>query len=110
MNNEDFDKIKARRCDLILKVLAEKGEEYARKDAFSHLKGVADLSNMDVLRTAWVALSKHLVSVRTLTEDFASGNILNKPMRPVIQEKIGDAINYLIILEGLFEERLSGKP
>lgn len=109
MKSEDWNKVIERRLELIKEVLATKGEEYAREDSFSQLKEVAVMSEVTPEQACWTALSKHLVSVRALVQDYAKGALPHKPMRPIIQEKIGDAICYLVILEGLFEERLSDK-
>jgi hypothetical protein len=47
-------------------------------------------------------LSKHLISVYDMVDDL--NNHIESPME-VWKEKIGDSINYLILLEALLYER-----
>jgi hypothetical protein len=51
---------------------------------------------------AWEFMVKHLQSIKMIIEARAkTGKI---PDEKVLEEKIGDAINYLILIEGMFKE------
>lgn len=98
-----FDELLERRLGLIKKVLKEKAKFYAStEDRLYNFKAAAcmagDSSSEEAL---WGMLCKHLVSVY----DLVTHRRICK--QEVIDGKIGDSINYLILLEALFTERLS---
>ncbi len=105
MNNETFDKILKDRLDKIVAVLGSKGEEYSSEGDRLHNFKVAARIGVDAHATPeealWGMLNKHLVSVMDIVaqchEERCSEEILN--------EKLGDTINYFILLEALLRER-----
>ena len=102
MTDYAFNRLLERRIGEIRSVLATKAGEYASDvDRLHNFKAAAELENdtpPDALRGM---LRKHWVSVMDLCKCHAAG--VN--MRPsLIDEKIGDAINYLILLEALLKE------
>ena len=100
MNTQDFNKIVDSRIDKIRAVLASKGKEYAKEDRFYNIKRAAEASHCTVTE-AWRGMwMKHLVSVMDLVEGTLDAT------EYMIDEKIGDCINYLILLEGILRERL----
>ena len=100
MTNAEFNKLLNARIDKIKAVLEKKAGEYAQEeDRLYNFKVAADMSNVTPEISCWHFLTKHLVCVR----DLAYGLLPAKP--EIIDEKIGDAINYLILLEALLRER-----
>lgn len=82
-----------------------KQKEYANeKDVFENIKNGVGLSvfNTEPEQVAWSYAAKHLESIMSILESLPE----EKPSEELINEKIGDAINYLIIIEGLLKERL----
>ena len=58
--------------------------------------------NSEPEHVAWSYAAKHLESIMSILEKLPE----EEPSEELINEKIGDAINYLIIIEGLLKERL----
>jgi hypothetical protein len=93
-----------RRVQLIQNVLQRKNEEYAGKDdVFKAFTEALPLSFHDTKQAvAWEFMVKHLQSIKLIIEERAkTGKI---PDEKLLEEKIGDAINYLILIEGMFKE------
>lgn len=117
MNPERFDELLERRIALTRKVLKEKSDAYStKKDKLYNFKRAAEILRTtpeDALVGMW---TKHLVSVLDIVSKITKENKkvgLNYVVSPfhiemdeeLIDEKIGDAINYLILLEALIQER-----
>lgn len=101
MTNDVFNTILDSRLQKIRDVLAVKGEEYASNDDRLHnFKEAAKFLCTTPIKACLTFLTKHLVSVVDLTERVAAPYHL-------VDEKIGDAINYLVLLEALFVEEKS---
>ena len=101
MENQ-FDQIRERRIELIRYVLNSKKEEYAKGDTnryhnFDRASRILEVSPPRALIGMFV---KHLVSVLDIVDNYDKGNF---PTEELVDEKIGDAINYLILLEGLLK-------
>ena len=97
MNNAEFNEVVDNRIDKILETLKRKGEEYSTDDNRFHN---FDVSAIRQQTTPFKALNgmmeKHAVSV----DDMIQRPFIATPQ--MVEEKIGDFINYLILLEGLF--------
>ena len=101
MNQEVFDDLVSVRCEKIKQVLANKAKEYARGDRLSNFKRAAaamSCTPAQVLAGMWM---KHIISIIDLINDQANGKHADLRMW---DEKITDAINYLVLLEGLLED------
>ena len=102
MKREEFTNRVEKRIDLIRQTLLNKHKEYAKDDNvfrnFDEAAGGLSLhgSSAEVL---WSYMTKHLVSIKDVVAD-------NKPVDPaVVSEKIGDVINYLILLEAMLNQQ-----
>lgn len=104
----DFNEVVEARIEKIRKVLADKGSEYATNDDRYHNFRVAarvlDTSPEKALKGMMV---KHEVSVMDLIEWAEKSP--EKLTAALIDEKIGDNINYLILLEGMLKVRAMGE-
>ena len=97
-----------RRIRNIREVLLIKAKEYATEDnRFHNFDVAARILDCTPERTLQGMMLKHLVSIFDLVEwaDIDS-NLLTKE---IIDEKIGDTINYLLLLEGLLLRRIETK-
>lgn len=102
MTREDFSRRVEKRIDLVRQSLLTKHKEYAKDDNvfrnFDEAAGGLSLhgSSAEVL---WSYMTKHLVSIKDIVAD-------NKPVdTTVVSEKIGDVINYLILLEAMLNQQ-----
>lgn len=102
MTREDFSRRVEKRIDLVRQSLLTKHKEYAKDDNvfrnFDEAAGGLSLhgSSAEVL---WSYMTKHLVSIKDIVAD-------NKSADPaVVSEKIGDIINYLILLEAMLNQQ-----
>ena len=102
MNAKDFDKIVTARMDWCTKTLCAKGDEYARGgDRLWNFKVAARKLNCHPAEALAGMMVKHAVSVDDIIDGLAKGIV---PPKELVAEKIGDSINYLLLLEGLVEE------
>lgn len=100
----EFDQLVEERCEQIKKTLINKAKEYATKqDRFHNFTVAGRLLNISPEKALLGMMSKHLVSVFDLVEWAIEAP--EKLNIAIINEKIGDSINYLILLEGLLKER-----
>jgi len=101
----DFDDVLSARIFKINQVLGQKAQEYA--SGANHFHNF-DLAARRLKTTPEKALNgmmaKHDVSVQDLIA--WSEDDPERITRGLIDEKIGDLINYLILLEGLLDRRL----
>jgi hypothetical protein len=102
MSVEEFENLVEERLEKVKALLLSKGDEYARNgDRLHNFHTGArkmDKTPQEVLKGF---LLKHEISIEDLIEDHAKG----KPVKLAqVEEKIGDAIVYYILLEVLFKE------
>ena len=99
MNSNNFDQIVTNRLIQIKKVLGIKAIEYSQdNDRLHNFKIAARLKNETPAKALWGIAVKHLVSV----EDLIEGRLNASP--EMVNEKVGDMINYLVLLETIFAE------
>lgn len=102
MNDNDFMKIVERRIDLIRSVLASKSAEYSvPQDKLHAFRMASAITGGGLPRSCVGMMVKHLVSIL----DFVNHDRV--PTQEQAEEKIGDLINYLIILEAIFSDMRS---
>jgi hypothetical protein len=105
MNNEDFEHIFETQIDLSRSVLLAKSKEYANdQDRLHNFRVAAAFIQGTPEQALWGFLVKHLVSLSDMiptSSDHPSGVYSTD----LWDEKIGDAINYLILLRALVYER-----
>lgn len=105
MKAQEFDKVLEDRITSMRGTLAGKAEEYASdNDRLHNFKVAARMESKPQTpeQALWGMLKKHLVSVVDIVDMTATGNCPSEWLR---NEKIGDAINYLVLLEALLVER-----
>lgn len=106
MKHEDFVKILNRRIAKCVNILSGKAKEYAsEEDRLHNFKRAAAMLDTTPEKALIGMFAKHMVSILDL---------VNKPWEAseeMVDEKIGDAINYLILLEAVMAEtRQSEEP
>lgn len=103
MTDTDFNAIVHARSAKIVKILASKAKEYARGDRLSNFKKAAAAMGTTPERACLGFWMKHVISIADLVNDLDAGKVAGEEMW---QEKIGDAINYLVLLEAIVSERV----
>lgn len=108
MTADKFDEILARRLKLTAEVLKSKAGEYAtNKDRLHNFKEAALLEGDTPANALRGMLRKHWVSVMDLCDvEKHPGN--RKTADSLIDEKIGDSVAYLILLEAVLKDVCNG--
>lgn len=97
---EFYDKILIPRLDSIQLSLEIKANEYAQNNrAFHNFEKTASINGVRPEEALWGMASKHLVSIIDMV--YSNKSFDDK----YIDEKIGDMINYLILLEGMMKNK-----
>lgn len=100
IKRSQFDQVLKERLRKIEKILGEKAKEYAKNnDRYHNFNVAARIRNTSPEEALSGMMMKHIVCVMDLIEDPKSATF------ELIDEKIGDNINYLILLEGMMKSR-----
>ena len=104
MRHETFDKLLKERLQKIESVLGTKAREYASAaDRLHNFKRSAAIMGESPSQVCIGFFVKHLTSVLDMVEANANSVVHEDA---AIDEKVGDAINYLILLEAILKERI----
>lgn len=109
MNNNTFERIVEDSLEMCKAVLIKKSGEYSSDDDKLHnFNKAKDLMRCNTKEFALLGmLNKHLVSVVDMIEKFEKTGEL--PTSNMIDEKIGDSINYFILLKACFYDDMIKK-
>lgn len=103
MDAKEFNKIVEKRIDKIRSVLIEKAKEYASdQDRLHNFKVAARISGETPEKALDGMMLKQYVSYRDIIEKVGHKGL----SLAIIDEKITDMINYLILFEALIMERV----
>lgn len=109
MYHREFEILLEERINKIRTVLANKNKEYASGNDKLHNFKRAGLMLRCTSEKALIGMwTKHIISILDIVDKWENEN--ESPNIAQLEEKIGDAINYLILLEASFKERLPPKP
>jgi hypothetical protein len=101
-----FDEIVSYRCNEIKRILCKKSKEYATEtDRLHNFKRASRMLNCTPEKALMGMAAKHFVSVLDIVD---SVDIIHLPSIAMIEEKIGDSINYLVLLEAVLKETING--
>ena len=101
MNNERFNKVFETVIDKCKNTLCKKANEYATEDRLHNFKVAAEIQDCTPISALGGMMAKHTVSVYDLIRKHEQGFEISKELW---DEKIGDSINYLILLTALIED------
>ena len=102
MNQGDFNTVVEDRIEQIKAILTKKAKEYASDtDRLHNFKKAAGLTGLEPEQCAWLMTVKHLVSVQDMVNSIGG----DMPRQEYVDEKIGDTINYMILIDALIRER-----
>jgi hypothetical protein len=106
MTHDEFSKILYSRLQDIEQRLASKAKEYATEDRLHNFKQAAKLKSESPGEALLGMLVKHWVSVMDMTKSFTEDPWF-VPTLEQVNEKFGDVICYMILLEALIKERIN---
>ncbi len=110
MEAEFFDKIVQERMDKTVQILSVKAKEYRRNNNPMHnFERAAQFGNISKEKALWGFALKHYTSFMDILDDMEQGKL---PSEALVDEKIGDLINYLILCEASIKEKIiiNSKP
>lgn len=100
MNHEQFKKIVADRMNICMATLIDKGAEYASDtDRLHNFKVAAAIDNEEPVESLWGMFKKHLVSIIDMK------NNPDTATKALMDAKLTDAHNYLLLMEAVLVER-----
>lgn len=103
MNKDKFNALINERLLKIEKVLMDKGKEYSTdEDKLHNFNKGAYMTRKTREAVLFGFLLKHIISVTDIIDNLDKGIV---PTNSVVDEKIGDCINYFILLEACLKER-----
>jgi len=104
MKREVFDKIVEDRIISIRSGLLMKGVEYQRdEDVLHNFERGSNITGEIREKIIWNFALKHYISILDMIDDIANNKI---PTTKYVEEKLGDLINYSILLEAAIKERI----
>ena len=104
ITQQAFDALVQQRVEKITQTLIEKGKEYQRNfDPLHNFRVGARVSNTTEEKVLWGFALKHYISFLDILNDIEVGVL---PKETVVDEKIGDLINYLILCEASIKEKI----
>lgn len=101
MSDKEFGRVLEERLSECQRVLGVKAGEYAFGDRLHNFKQAAALQGVSPFAALGGMMAKHTVSVYDCIKKSESGEDIPKAMW---EEKIGDHINYLLLLWAMVEE------
>ena len=115
MDKKEFDQLLLARLLKTKEVLASKNAEYASDtDKLHNFKRAGDMNRCSPEKALIGMWTKHIISLLNIVDELEEKCGTNANCFPsfnpddyigTVEEKIGDAINYLILLEALIKER-----
>lgn len=102
MTANRFNEVISERINTCIDVLDVKSNEYATDDRLHNFKVAAEIQNCTPITALGGMMCKHTVSIYDLIQRQQEGFEVSKELW---DEKIGDSINYLLLLTALIEEQ-----
>lgn len=105
MKEDEFIDLANNRLNKCMDTMRSKGEEYTRNnDKLHNFKRAAEMLGCTPEEALMGMATKHIVSVYDMVRDVAGGAVVSERL---VEEKIGDVINYMLLLEAILTEEHS---
>jgi len=105
MNVKDFNEMLEARIKKTREVLAAKNKEYASDvDKLHNFKRAGKMLQIAPEYALVGMMVKHTISILDIVDKI--NNNKEYPTKEMIEEKVGDNVNYLILLEALIKEHI----
>ena len=99
----DINKVIGSRLDSVKELLKKKNKEYSySSDYFANFDDGSDFGDCSREYALWMYLVKHLSSLKKIVLDTNDGIYADISL---VEEKVGDAIAYLVLLEAMMKDR-----
>ena len=108
MKNSDFNQIVSEGLEKTKATLISKADEYARGDRLSNFKQMSALLRVSPEKALFSLVSKHIVAISDFVNDIEFSDKVQSYER--WNEKIGDIIAYMTLLDAMIMERLGDAP
>ena len=109
MKRDEFIKSTEEVLEQLMEILKYKGREYSTIDnTFANFENAIGTSMCDTREgVLWHYMLKHVVSIKDMVQELEVGGQFSKNYTvEYVNEKIGDNINYLLLLRAMLLERL----
>ena len=107
MTEKEFQDVLTTRLTKIKETLSSKAKEYATEgDKLHNFNVGARLTGQTREKVLWGFALKHYISFLDILDNLDNGKL---PTEAMVDEKIGDLINYLVLVEASLKGRLDGK-
>lgn len=104
MTSTEFDEVVAHRIGSIKRILVEKAKEYANtNDRLHNFNKGAQISGQSREKVLWGFALKHYISFLDMLDKVENDQL---PPIEMVDEKIGDLINYLILCEASIKNKI----
>ena len=110
MKTTEFNTVIHHRLNECERILIEKAKEYAKgdDDRMHNFNRAAQITGECREKALFGFFLKHLVSLMDIVDEM-NKNSNYIPSRSLTEEKIGDSINYLLLLEASIEDKRNKK-
>lgn len=106
MTENEFQEVLNARLIKIKETLSSKAKEYATDmDKLHNFNVGARLTGQTRERVLWGFALKHYISFLDILDGLDKGKL---PSEAMVDEKVGDLINYLVLVEASIKDRLNG--
>lgn len=103
-NDKRFEQVVESRLQKVKDVMLVKGKEYRRNgNVYHNFDRAAAMLSQTRERALIGMAAKHIVSLLDIVDDLDNGKV---PSAAMLDEKCGDAVNYILLLEGAIKERM----
>ena len=107
MKDKEFQEVLQQRLKKIEQTLGQKAKEYAAEgDKLHNFNVGARITGQIREKVLWGFALKHYISFMDILDDMELGKL---PSEATVDEKIGDLINYLVLVEASIKDKLNGE-
>ena len=107
MEEKDFQRVLTQRLQKIEQTLGQKAKEYAVKgDKLHNFNVGARITGQIREKVLWGFALKHYISFLDILDNVEKGKL---PTEEMVDQKIGDLINYLVLVEASLKDRIDGR-
>ena len=105
MEHQKFNEVLEARINSMRQILSTKAGEYATDvDRLANFKDGAEATKSTPEKFLWNLVTKHMIATRDFIFEIDDGDVRSMEYW---DEKLGDIINYMVLLEALVDERLN---